>query len=147
MAEYKIQKFPKTRVATIDVCEIGQHKHHITAMIEIDVTESREKIRKYNNEVNKISFTAWLIKVISITIKDFERVASYLRGNNKLIIFSAINISLVVEKEVSGQKGPIPLIIEKANERSIESISKQIRDAKEDEFTDKDVVFERESPY
>lgn len=145
MAGYKIQKFPKTRIATIDVCEIGQHKHHITAMIEIDVTESRKKIKKYKNAVNKISFTAWLIKVISITIKDYERVASYLHGNNKVIIFSDINISLVVEKEISGQKVPIPLIIEKANERSIESISKQIRDSKDDVLTDNDIIFERES--
>lgn len=48
MANYKIQKSPAPRIASIDVREIGKHKHHITALLEFDVTESRVKIREYN---------------------------------------------------------------------------------------------------
>ncbi|MDD2281218.1 MAG: 2-oxo acid dehydrogenase subunit E2 [Bacteroidales bacterium] len=143
MAGYKIEKFPKSRIATIDVCAVGRQKHHVAAMIEIDVTESRKKIKKYKTEINKISFTAWLIKVISITIKDYDRVASFLQGNKRVIIFDDISMSLVVEKEIDGQKVPIPLLIEKANERSIESISKQISDAKNEIITEKNIVLER----
>lgn len=142
MPDYKIQQFPKTRLATIDVCEIGQQKHHIAAMIELDVSGSREKIKKYKNEINRISFTAWLIKAISLTIKDHEQVASYLVGKNKAIIFNDINISMIVEKMVNGQKVPIPLIIEKASDRSIEAITKQINDARELVMTDKDIILQ-----
>jgi len=142
MAEYKIQKFPKTRIATIDVCAIGQQKHHIVAMIEIDVSESRQKIKKYKNEINRISFTAWLINAISRTIKDYEQVAAYLNGKGKVIIFNDINVSIAVEKNLNGQKVPIPLIIEKANERSIESITKQINDARNETLSEKDIVLQ-----
>jgi len=145
MSDFKIHKFPKTRIATIDVCEIGQHKHHIAGMIEIDVTESREKIKKYRKEINQISFTAWLIKAISKTIKEYESAASYLKGKNNIIIFEDINISMVVEKDSNGQKVPIPLIIEKASERTIASIYEQINDAQNIELTDNDIVLQSNS--
>ena len=145
MINYKIQKFPKTRIATIDVSAIGLQKHHITAMIEVDVSETRQKIKKYKNEINKISFTAWLIKVISLTLKGNEQAAAYLKGRHNLIIFNDINISMVVEKDLNGQKVPIPLIIEKANERSIESINRQINEAKAAQLTDEDIVLQRKS--
>jgi len=142
MNDFKIIKFPKSRIATIDVCEIGQKKHHIAALIEIDVTESRQKIKKYRKEVDKISFNAWLIKAISRTINDHVAVTAFLNGKRKVIIFDDINISIIVEKQLNGQKIPIPLIIEKANERSIESITKQIKIAKEELLTKQDIVLQ-----
>lgn len=114
-------------------------------MIEIDVSGSREKIKKYKNEINRISFTAWLIKAISHTIKDHELVAAYLKGKRKVVIFNDINISIVVEKIINGQKIPFPLIIEKANDRSIESVTKQINDARDEVLIDKDIVLQRRS--
>ena len=146
MTGYKIQRFPKTRIATADVCAIGMQKHHIAGLLEIDVSASREKIKQYKKErKTAISFTAWLIKVISQTIKDYETVAAYLEGKRKILIFDDINISMIVEKNLNGQKIPIPLVIEKANERSIESISKQITDARHKNFTDKDIVLHNQS--
>lgn len=145
MTEFKINYFSKTRIATNDVCTIGLQKHHITALIEIDVSDSREKIKQHKNKGNKISFTAWLIKVISSTIKDYDNVAAYLQGKRKIIIFNSVNVSIVVEKDLNGQKIPIPLIIEKANERSIESITKQICEARDQTLTDNDIVLHSKS--
>lgn len=145
MSGYKVHKFPKTRIATIDVCEIGRRKHHVSAMIEIDVTESREKLKKYRNEVNKISFFAWLIKTISHTIKNYEHSASFLKGKREIIIFDDINVSIAVEKDINGQKVPIPLIIEKASERSIESINEQINEAKNKRINEADIVLQSKS--
>ncbi|MBN2274774.1 MAG: 2-oxo acid dehydrogenase subunit E2 [Bacteroidales bacterium] len=140
MPIYKTQLFPKTRIATIDVCEIGMQKHHIPAFIEIDITESRKKIKKYKSKVGRISFTAWLIKVISLTVKDHPQVAAFHKEKRKVVIFNDINVSMAVEKTVDGRKVPIPLVIEKAHERSIESITKQINEAIEKTMTDKDIV-------
>jgi hypothetical protein len=145
MSEYKTYKFPKTRIATIDICEVGLHKHHIVAMLEIDVTESREKTRNLKKEAGKISFTAWLIKVIAGAVKDHEKVAGYLKGKRKVVVFNDVNISMLVEKEINGQKVPIPLLIEKADTRSIESITKQLSDAKNETLTDKDIVLQSKS--
>lgn len=132
--------FPKTRLATIDVCEMSQRKHHVTGFIEIDVTEAREKIRKYRRETGRISFTAWLIKTISVTIKEHEAIAAYRKGSRRIVIFDDINISMVVEKRLNGQAVPIPMVIEKASERSIESITSLINDARNNALTDREIV-------
>jgi pyruvate/2-oxoglutarate dehydrogenase complex dihydrolipoamide acyltransferase (E2) component len=146
MLNYKTHKFPTSRIATIDVCEIGKRKHHVTGLIELDVTKSREKIREYNRKSSaKISFTAWMIGVIGITIKKYEMAASYLKGKNKQVIFDDVNVSIVVEKELSGQKVPIPLIIEKADKTSIESITKQINQARSKKLTDRDIVLQKKA--
>ncbi|MBN8707288.1 MAG: 2-oxo acid dehydrogenase subunit E2 [Bacteroidetes bacterium] len=145
MSDFKINYFPKTRLATLDICTVGLQKHYISAMIEFDVTDSREKIKQLKRNGNKISFTAWLIKVISNTIKEYETVAGYLQGKRKVITFTDINVSIAVEKEVNGQKVPIPLVIEKANEKSIESITKQINDATAQQLTEKDIVLQSKS--
>ncbi|HOI87747.1 MAG TPA: 2-oxo acid dehydrogenase subunit E2 [Lentimicrobium sp.] len=141
MTNYKIHRFPDSRIASIDVCEIGKQKHHVTGLVEFDVTLSRKKIREYNKaHSEKISFNAWLIKVIACIVKKYETSGSYLTGKNKLIIFDDINVSVVVEKDVKGTKVPVPMIIEKANEASIESITMQIAEAKNREFTENDIV-------
>ncbi len=145
MTNFKIKKFPKSRIATNDVCAIGVHKHHIAALIEVDVSESREKLKQLKSKGIELSFTAWLIKVISRSITEFENVAAYLHGKRKVIIFNDINVSLAVEKDLNGQKIPLPVIIEKVNERSIESINKQINEAKDQNLTDKDIVLRSRS--
>ena len=147
MMDYKIETFPKTRIATFDICSIGIQKHQVAAMIEIDVSESRERIKKLRNKTNRISFTAWLIKAISLTIKEHELAAGYLKGKSKVLVFNDINISLAVEKKLNGQKIPMPLIIEKANEKSIELITKQINDARDKELTNKDIVLHKRSSH
>lgn len=145
--DYKIKTFPKTRIATFDICSIGIQKHQVAAMIEIDVSESREKLKKLRTKTNRISFTAWLIKVISMTIKGHELAAGYLKGKRKVLVFNDINVSLAVEKKLNDQKVPIPLIIEKANEKSVELITKQISDARDKEMTNDDIVLHNKSSY
>jgi len=146
MKNHKIHKFPKSRIATIDICEIGKQKHHVCGMIELDVTKAREDIKLYNKgKQDKISFTAWLISEIAKTIKKHETSAAYLLGKTNVIIFDDVNISIAVEKELNGQKVPIPLVIEKANERSIESIALQISDAKNKKLTEKEIVLQKKA--
>jgi len=146
MANYKIQEFPNSRIASMDACEIGRHKHHIAVLLEFDVTESRKKVREYSqSNPAKISFNAWLIHVIAQTIKKHETASSYLMGKKKLIIFNDINISVIVEKSLNGTKVPIPLVIEKANEISIEAIAAKISMAKEQKLTSKDITLQKKT--
>ncbi len=146
MTTYKIQQFPRSRIASIDVCEIGKQKHHVTGFLEFDVSESRTKIRAYNkSNPFKISFNAWLISVIACTLKNYETLSSYLIGKNKRILFDDINISLIIEKELNGNKVPIPLVIDKADTSSIELIAKRIKEAKDEKLTDRDIVLQRKN--
>lgn len=144
MANYKLKTFPKSRIATIDIGEISKHKHHVIGMFELDVTVCREKIKAHNKTAkDKISFNAWMVSVIASTLKQYEDAASFLKGKKKLIVFDDINVSVIVEKNVNGQKVPIPLVVEKAHERSAEDISRQISDARNATITEEDVVLHK----
>lgn len=59
------------------------------------------------------------------------------------MIFEDVNVSIIDEKDLNGQKVPIPLIIEKANEISVEAISMQINDAKNKQLTTEDIVLQK----
>ncbi|MFN8393128.1 MAG: 2-oxo acid dehydrogenase subunit E2 [Bacteroidia bacterium] len=143
MTEYRINTFPKSRIATNDICAIGVQRHHVAAMIEVDVSVARAAIQRQKEAGNYISLTAWLIQVISQTIHEFDAVAAFSLGKRKTIIFKDVNVSIVVEKEVQGHQVPIPLIIEKANERSIGSIMEQIEAAKVQRLGSGDIVLHR----
>ncbi len=128
---YTFQKFPRSRIATFDTFSVGMMKHHISALLEFDVTDSRKKLQELRRNGRKISFNGWIIKVISNVIQQHPEAASYLYGKRKLIIFDGINISIAVEKEINGEKVPIPLVIEKTNEKNAREITLEIESGDE----------------
>lgn len=140
MSNYILQQFPKTRLASFDVYAIGKKKHHVSALIECDVTDSRIKIRQLKRKGHHISFTGWLIKTISNTIIQHNETAAYLYNKRKIIIFNDVNISTLVEKKIDKQKVPIALLIEKANQKSISEITREIQDAQNKIITSDDIV-------
>lgn len=142
---YKINKFPKSRIATVDVCKMGKEKNHAVAFLEMDVTRSREKIRKYKKEIGKISFLAWLIKVIGHTINEDNATCAFLSGKQKTIVFNDINVSIMVEKALNGEKFPLPILLERANTLNIETITKELTDSKSKILTKNDVVIGRKA--
>jgi len=145
MPDYSIHQFPRSRIATIDVCAVGIQKHHITALLEIDVTGSREKIKQYKKSKGKISFTGWLIKSICATVHHHSRSASYLLGSRNVISFNDVNASFLVEKELNGEKVPFPILLKRVNDLSIEAITGYIRDSKNIRVDEKDIVIQGKS--
>ena len=142
---FSFLKINQSRIATFDVFAVGLNKHHVSAMLEFDVTESRKKLREVRRKGIKVSFNAWLIKVISKALVIHPETAAYLYSKRKLIVFNDINISMVVEKEVDGCKVPIPLVLEKTNDKSIEAITEEIEKAKNQHLTKEDIVLNRKT--
>lgn len=146
MTQTRIMQFPASRIATIDMGRVARNKHHVSALIELDVTNSRAKLKQRNkNAEDKISFTAWLVAVIGRTLQQYETAASYRSGKTTQTIFSDINVSMVVEKKLNDHKVPIPLIIEKAQERSVTSITQQIAAARETPLSEKEMVLHQKT--
>ena len=62
---YSVTSIPQSRVASFDVFAVGLEKHHVIAMVEFDVTESRKKLQDLRRSGVNVSFNAWIIKAIS----------------------------------------------------------------------------------
>lgn len=146
MPTYTVQDLPPSRIATIDIAAIGKQKHHVVALIEVDVTAGLAAIDRHNREPGpRISFSAWLISAIGSTLRNHETAAAYRAGKRRLLVFEDINVSMIVEKEINGRPVPIPLVIEKAQEKSAKQISEEIAAAKNKELTDADIVLHRKT--
>lgn len=146
-ALYHYHKIPSTRIATMDTYAIGMSRHHISALLEFDVTIGRTKIRDLKNTGHKISFTAWLIRVIGKTLHNHPEAAAYLASKKKLITFDEINMSILIEREMSGKKVPIPLVIENTNGKSTTEITRELDSAKNQKLSGKDLVLHQRSTF
>jgi len=141
------KSFPKTRIATLDTFAMGLRKHHVSALLEFDVTDNRKKLQELRRKGIRISLNAWLVKVISRVIQQHPEAAGYLHGKRKLILFRDVNISMVVEKKVGDARVPIPLVIEKTNEKSAEEICSEIEHAKNQSFQENEIVLHKKASF
>jgi pyruvate/2-oxoglutarate dehydrogenase complex dihydrolipoamide acyltransferase (E2) component len=116
---------------TMDVGRIGMRRHHVKALIEIDVTESRKKIRSLRARPGvKISFTAWILKCIGQALNEHRQVHALRKGRTGLVIFDTVDISILVEKEVDGVPVPLPLVLRDVANKSVSAIFDEIDSAK-----------------
>lgn len=127
---FKIKRFPKSRIGTLDVFAAGLQKHHVKALIELDVTLARELIRQQRESGKPLSFTAWMVKTISRTVEAFENVHAYLKNKRTRLVFEDIDITIMVEREHGGEKAPLPYVIRQTQRKSVEEIAAEISDAK-----------------
>jgi hypothetical protein len=109
---------------------ITRRKNTIHAVTEVDVTEPRRRIKEHFEKTGeKLSFTAYIVTCLSHTIKDHPELNSFIKGR-KLILLNDINISVLVEREVQGEKVPEPYIVREAQNKSFIQISSEIMEAK-----------------
>jgi pyruvate/2-oxoglutarate dehydrogenase complex dihydrolipoamide acyltransferase (E2) component len=123
--------YPSSRQLTFDVGRIGVGKHHVKALLEVDVTEARRIIRQSRHTGRKISFTAWLIKVIADCVALHPPIAGANDAKrNKVFVFEDVDLSIVVEKTVDGTRVPLPYVIRKADKKPLCQIQDEIESAK-----------------
>jgi len=144
---YTLREVPRSRIATFDTAAVALAKHHVSAMLEFDVTESRRKLQQLRRQGTLISFNGWLIRVIGSVLNQHREAAGFLLSKRKLIVFDEINISIIVEKKVNGKPVPIPLLIEHVNSKSAAEITAEIDKAKDQSITGTDVVLNRKTHY
>lgn len=126
--------FPIARTASIDTVTMGKSKHHIPILLEMDVTLARiaMKLRKERTGEG-ISFTGWIIKCLAQAASEHKRVHAMRLGRKKLILFEDVDVSTVVNRQISGSQSsetlPMPYVIRKANAKSLEQIHSEIRAA------------------
>ena len=144
---YVFKNIPQSRIATFDIFSVGLLKHHVSALLEFDVTESRTKLRDLRKRGIPVSFNAWIIKVIGSTLRNHPEASAYLYNKKKLILFNDINISILVEKRIGNNKVPVPLVIEKTNLKTALEIANEIENAKNQELSAGDIVLNKQTNF
>ncbi len=122
----RYHRVPASRLATFDTFSVGLKRHHVSALLEADITLARSKLRSARRSGKNISLTAWLIGIIARTVADHPRAAAYFQGKRTLKSFDQIKVALLIEKTVNGEKVPLPLLIDEANTKNPEEITSLI---------------------
>jgi pyruvate/2-oxoglutarate dehydrogenase complex dihydrolipoamide acyltransferase (E2) component len=130
-------KYPSSRQFTFDLGRIGRRKHHVKALLEVDVTEARSKIKLNRQSGKRASFMAWLIKVIADCVALHPPISGINRPRgNKVVVFNDVDISLVIEKDVNGTRVPLPYVIRQADKKTLYQINAEIGSVKSQVFED-----------
>lgn len=137
---FETRQVPASRIGTIDLGRIGLRKHHVAGLLEVDVTDVISQLRARRFEGRRVSFFAWMTKTIGDTIAENRYIHALRRGKRRLLVFDDIDVSIMVEKEIGGERVPIPLLIRKTNRKSAADIHDEIQAAR-------DRIVEDESDY
>ena len=126
--------FPAARILVSDTVRVGMNRHRIPVLLEVDVTAARTAIAKRKTATgDELSFTGWIIKCLAQAASEHPRVHALRRGRHKLVLFNDVDVGIMVHRESEGpnpyQALPMPYIVRKANEKSVESIHAEIRTA------------------
>ncbi len=140
---HTLHKIPSSRIATMDVYAVGKQRHHVSALLELDVTGGRQKLRELKRDGMKVSFTGWIIRAIATTVREHPEVAAYLRNRRHMITFQGIHVSTMVERETGGKRVPLAMVIENADEKSVPEITAEIGQARNRTLSPGEMVINR----
>ena len=143
--DYSFSDISRSRIATFDTFSVGIERHHIAAILEFDVTDSRRKLQELRRKGVNVSFNAWILKVISSVVHKHPEAAAFLYNKKRLIVFDDINISVIIEKKINNNRVPIPVLIEKTNDKSAGEITAEIEKAVNQPLKSDDIVLNKKS--
>jgi pyruvate/2-oxoglutarate dehydrogenase complex dihydrolipoamide acyltransferase (E2) component len=126
----KITPLSFNRRAVIASASVTKKKNTIHSLTEVDITLPRKYMKDHFEKTGqKLSLTAYLVTCLSRVVKDHPYVNSFNRGR-KQIFLDDVTVSVLIERELDGEKFPEPIGIKSASEKTCLQISQEIRGAK-----------------
>jgi pyruvate/2-oxoglutarate dehydrogenase complex dihydrolipoamide acyltransferase (E2) component len=109
---------------------VTREKNTIHSLIEIDITNPRRIMREHFERTGeKLSFTAYVVSCLAQVMREFPQFNSFVKGR-KLVVLDDVTISVLVERDIDGEKVPEPVGIQQAQRKSFLEIHREIREAK-----------------
>ena len=144
IGKYFIKPFSKNRQLLSELYDEFLKKHYSVGYFEVNVTKGKELIDQYLVKTGeKISFTSWIVKCISDAVVKYPEINSFRKGRSKIIVFEDIDIIVMVERKLSNKVIPIPYSIRKSSEKSLLSVSREIRLAQEMKVSEEDQLLDQ----
>ena len=125
-ATFETRSFLKIRRVYGDLLTAARTKDIVHGLVEIDVTDARQLIKRRRAAGEDIAFTAYLLYVIGRAIDEDRALHAY-RRRNQLIIFDEVDANTQIEAAVDGQPVVKSVIIRAINHKTVESLTAEIR--------------------
>ena len=127
---FQISPLSFNRRAVIASASVTKEKNTIHSFTEVDIAKPKKLLDNHFAATGeRLSFTAYIVACLARTLKDHPHFNSFIRGR-KQIILNDLTISVLVEKDIDGEKVPEPIGITQAQDKSFLQIHDEIRNAK-----------------
>lgn len=127
IGHYRTEPFTQERKNISIILKENARKNNINALVEADVTHGRQTIKELKKEKNiDISFSGWIVKCLAKALTEHKDLNSY-RSGRKVYIFDDVDVNIPVERKIDEEARPRIYIIRRANEKTVEEISEEIR--------------------
>ncbi len=125
---YQVFSYSKMRRAATANLRSFQRKPMVHGLIEVDVTKARAFIQEHKARTGEtLSFTAFIITCMAKAVDEHKSVQAYRWGRKRLVVFDDVDVAIVIERDVAGQKVPVLYVIRAANRKTFQEIHQEIR--------------------
>ena len=112
---------------------VTKTKNTIHSLTEVDINEPRRLMQEHFERTGeKLSLTAYVVTCLGRVIQENPGFNSFIKGR-RLIILDDVNISVLIERDIAGEKVPEPIGIQKAQSKTFLQIHREIREAKQNQ--------------
>lgn len=126
-----LRPYPKLRNFILDIMAEGRRKNTINLIFEAPLMPIRGHLEQYAAQHGeRISLTAYFAKSLACAIEEDKSIQAYRHGKNRLVIFDAVDLSIMVEREIDGAPMPVTLILRDVCHQNISSLANTLRAAK-----------------
>ncbi|NHN61202.1 MULTISPECIES: 2-oxo acid dehydrogenase subunit E2 [Halorussus] len=124
----EIGRVSPQRQLTVDYMRMAGHRSNVYGLVEVDVTDAREKIRTIEEETGTdLSFTAFVVSCLAASVEEQPQVQRYRDWRGRIHEFEDVDVNVLVEREVDGERIGVPHVVRAANRRTVRSIHDEIR--------------------
>jgi pyruvate/2-oxoglutarate dehydrogenase complex dihydrolipoamide acyltransferase (E2) component len=118
------------RIAVRASASVTREKNAIHSLAEVDITMPRKLMKEHFKKTGeKLSLTAYIVTCLAQTLKDHPHLNSFIKGR-RLIMLHDITVSVLIERDLPGEKVPEPFSVKAAQEKTHRQIQQEIREAK-----------------
>ena len=128
----RVEPSSSRRRGTVDYMRVAGDRSNVHGLVEVDVTEARDRIRTAaENSGERLSFTGFVVFCLGRAIEDHPRVNAYRDWRGRVHVFDDVDVNVLVETTIRGERLGVPHVVRAANQRSLRSVHDEIRTAKE----------------
>jgi pyruvate/2-oxoglutarate dehydrogenase complex dihydrolipoamide acyltransferase (E2) component len=128
----RIEPLSPRRRGTADYMRIAGRRSNVHGLVEVDVTDARAAIDAVEAATGEaVSFTAFVVYCLASAIEDHPDVNAYRDWRGRVHVFDDVDVNVLVETTIDGQRIGVPHVLRRANERSVRSLHEEIRSAQQ----------------
>lgn len=134
---FSIEPLHPFRQLVMDGMELAGRKHNIHGLVEVDITQARERLRLLEQRVGESpSFTGFIVYCCAKVVQEDRHLHAYLDWRGRLVLYDDVDVSLPVERRQQGQPVVLQTVIRAANHKSVWQIHNEIRALQTQELSD-----------